>query len=111
MKQQCSAWPCQVDQASGSAKSNPTDWPYWRISHAAGRRVLNPNRWTARIRDRKSRLNEVELAGDEDGLAETRALELRVPLQGQPVGVAKRLTCEAGFGIMPMLGWLAARIG
>ena len=53
------------------------------------------------MRDCKRRFNEMELAGDEDGLAETRALELRLPLQGQPVGVAQRLACEAGFGPSP----------
>ena len=111
MKQQCSAWPCQVDQASGSAKSNPTDWPYWRISRAAGRRVLNPNRWTARIRDQKSSLNEMELAGDEDGLAETRALELHLPLRRQTICIAQRLANEASLRIMPMFGWLVVRIG
>ena len=53
----------------------------------------------------------MKLAGDADGLAETRALELHLPWQGQPVGVAQRLACEAGFGIMPMLGWLVVGIG
>ena len=110
MKQRCSAWPCQVDQASGSAKSNPHDWRQVHVPRAANQRALNPGRWTARLCDRKRRVNESKLAGGEDWLAQASALEWRIPLQSQTIGVAKRLTYEASFGVVPVLGRLFVRI-
>lgn len=53
----------------------------------------------------------MELAGDEDGLAETRALELHLPLRRQTICIAQRLANEASLRIMPMFGWLVVRIG
>ena len=56
------------------------------------------------MRDCKRRLNEMELAGDEDGLAETRALELRLQLRRHTIYIAQRLANEASVRIMPFFG-------
>ena len=46
----------------------------------------------------------MELAGDEDGLAEKRALELRLPLRRHTIYIAQRLANEASVRIMPFFG-------
>ena len=60
--------------------------------------------------DRKRRANENKLVGEDDWHAEASAMEWRIPLQSQTIGVAKRLTYEAGFGVVPVLGRFFLRI-
>ncbi len=49
-------------------------------------------------------------AGGEGWLADASVLKWCIPLQGQAIGVAKRLTYEAGFGIVSVLGRFFLRI-